>query len=59
LPELTLKDGQLAEAKEHPELAKFMSEKVSPQMAELFGKKPFDPASGEGFGCAGCHKLNK
>jgi hypothetical protein len=58
LPELHMKDGQLAEAAEHPELAKLMSEKVSPQMAEIFGKKPFDPATGEGFGCAGCHKMN-
>ena len=35
----------------------FMSQKVSPQMAEIFGKKPFDPATGEGFGCNGCHKI--
>lgn len=58
LPELHMKDGKLVEASEHPEMAKFMGEKVSPQMAELFGKKPFDPATGEGFGCTGCHKVN-
>ena len=38
--------------------AKFMGEKVSPQMAALFGKKPYDPATNEGFGCGGCHKIN-
>jgi hypothetical protein len=58
LPELHMKDGKLVEASEHPEMAKFMGEKVSPQMAEIFGKKPFDPATGEGFGCNGCHKIN-
>ena len=57
LPELHMKDGQLAEAKEHPDMAKFMGEKVGPQMAEIFGKKPYDPATGEGFGCGGCHKI--
>jgi hypothetical protein len=59
LPELHMKDGQLAEAKEHPEMAKFMGEKVSPQMAEIFGKKPYDPATKEGFGCGGCHKISE
>jgi hypothetical protein len=57
LPELHVKDGKLVEADEHPELAKFMGEKVSPQMAEIFGKKPYDPQTKEGFGCAGCHKM--
>lgn len=57
LPELHMKDGKLVEAAEHPEMAKFMSEKVSPQMAALFGKKPYDPATNEGFGCGGCHKI--
>lgn len=58
LPELTFKDGQIVEAAEHPELATFMKEKVTPTMAELFGKKPYDPATHEGFGCNGCHKIN-
>ena len=58
LPELHVKDGKMVEAEEHPELAKFMSEKVSPQMAEIFGKKPYDPQTKEGFGCAGCHKMD-
>jgi hypothetical protein len=58
LPELHMKDGKLVEATEEPEMAKFMGEKVSPQMAEIFGKKPYDPATHEGFGCTGCHKVN-
>lgn len=58
LPELHVKDGKLVEAAEHPEIAKFMGEKVSPAMAELFGKPHYDPATGKGFGCGGCHKMN-
>ncbi len=58
LPELHVKDGKLVEAAEHPEMAKFMGEKVSPTMADLFGKPHYDPATGQGFGCAGCHKMN-
>ncbi|HKY36429.1 MAG TPA: hypothetical protein VJN18_10845 [Polyangiaceae bacterium] len=58
LPELTMKDGKLTAADTKPDMVKFMSEKVSPQMAEIFGKKPFDPATGEGFGCKGCHNVN-
>ncbi|HEY6079038.1 MAG TPA: hypothetical protein VIW29_09560 [Polyangiaceae bacterium] len=57
LPELHFKDGKITEAAEHPELAKFMHDKVVPQMAEIFGQKPYDPATGEGFGCKGCHKI--
>lgn len=57
LPELHFKDGKLTEALEHPELAQFMHDKVVPQMAEIFGKKPYDPATNEGFGCKGCHKI--
>jgi hypothetical protein len=58
LPELHVKDGKLVEAAEHPEMAKFMGEKVSPAMADLFGKPHYDPATGKGFGCGGCHKMN-
>ena len=57
--ELHMKDGKLVEAEKDPKMAEFMGTKVSPQMAEIFGKKPFDPATGEGFGCGGCHKINK
>lgn len=58
LPELHVKDGKLKEAEEHPEIATFMHEKVVPEMAALFGKPPYDPATNTGFGCGGCHKVN-
>jgi len=58
LPELHVKGETLLEAAEHPEMAKFMGEKVSPAMADLFGKPHFDPATHQGFGCNGCHKIN-
>jgi hypothetical protein len=58
LPELHFKAGKLAEADTEPDMVKFMHDKVSPQMADIFGKKPYDPATKEGFGCNGCHKIN-
>jgi hypothetical protein len=58
LPELNFKDGKFKEAEEHPELAQFMHDKVVPQMAALFGKPVYDPATQQGFGCGGCHKIN-
>lgn len=58
LPELHIKDKQVVEAADHAELAKFMGEKVTPEMAALFGKPHYDPATGQGFGCGGCHKIN-
>lgn len=57
LPTLHVKGGKMAEAEEHPEMAKFMHDSVTPAMAQLFGKKPYDPATKEGFGCGGCHKV--
>jgi hypothetical protein len=59
LPKLTLSNGgfeKLAKAK--PEMMKFMSEKVVPTMADALGEKPYDPATKQGFGCAGCHTVN-
>jgi len=58
LPELHMKAGKLAEADTNPDMVKFMHEKVAPQMADIFGKKPYDPATNQGFGCGGCHKMN-
>lgn len=57
LPKLTLKNGELTAFEEHPEVAKFMAEKVAPEMAAILGEKPFDPATKQGFGCAGCHGI--
>jgi hypothetical protein len=58
LPELHFKAGKLTEADTNPDIVKFMHEKVAPGMADIFGKKPYDPATKEGFGCNGCHKVN-
>ena len=57
LPKLKLKDGNLTAFAEKPEIAKFMHEKVVPAMATLFGEQPYDPKTKQGFGCAGCHKI--
>jgi len=37
--------------------AKFMQDKIVPTMREFLGRKPFDPATGEGFGCFSCHTM--
>ena len=44
-----------------PKFAKFMGEKVKPQMAALLGMPEFDPkAPKEGaFGCPACHVIEK
>lgn len=40
--------------------AKFMGEEFTPQMAQLFGKTPFNPQTKTGdFGCIACHTLQK
>jgi hypothetical protein len=59
LPKLTLKDGKLTAFAEKPEVEKFMAEKVVPEMASTLGKSPFNPATGQGFGCMGCHPVEK
>ena len=57
LPTLTIKDGKLAAPPEKSALVKFMVETVTPQMAQVLGKPPYDPATGTGFGCIGCHVM--
>lgn len=39
----------------NPRLYQFMAETVTPTMATQLGVQPYDPATGEGFGCFGCH----
>lgn len=41
-------------AKEDP-TALFMRDQVVPQMRELLDADPFNPETGEGFGCFSCH----
>lgn len=58
LPKLTLSNGGFEKlSKKHPEMMKFMAEKVTPAMAGMMGEKPFDPATHQGFGCGGCHEV--
>jgi hypothetical protein len=42
-----------------PEIAKFMMSKVVPDMAAMLGEQPFDPKTGQGFGCHDCHTAGK
>jgi cytochrome c553 len=59
LPKLKMKGDKLTAFEEHPEAAKFMAEKVVPEMAAALGMQPYDPATQQGFGCAGCHAIEK
>jgi len=37
------------------DIVDFMYNEVTPAMVEHLSANPFDPATGEGFGCFGCH----
>jgi hypothetical protein len=39
--------------------AEFMAQKVMAPMSKLLGYKGFDPKTGKGFGCFGCHGVKK
>ncbi|MBK6922847.1 MAG: hypothetical protein IPH07_36000 [Deltaproteobacteria bacterium] len=57
LPKIKLSDGGYEQlVKEKPELMEFMG-KVAPAMAKAMAEPPFDPATGQGFGCGGCHTV--
>jgi hypothetical protein len=43
------------EMDEHPEVTKFMMERVVPEMAKLMGEEPYNPETHDGFGCFACH----
>jgi hypothetical protein len=36
-------------------MLEFMAKQVVPTMAQLLGEQPYDPKTGKGFGCLGCH----
>lgn len=55
LPKLTLKGGEFDVPEDEKPIVEFMKTEVVPKMAALFGQEPFDPATGKGFGCGGCH----
>jgi len=42
-------------AMENAKIVKFMLHRVNPAMASLIGEQSFDPATGQGFNCWGCH----
>jgi hypothetical protein len=57
LPKLTMKGGKITAFAEKPAIAKWMNDKVVPEMAAAMGQKPYDAATKTGFGCAGCHAV--
>ncbi|HEY4159251.1 MAG TPA: hypothetical protein VGM29_14180 [Polyangiaceae bacterium] len=58
LPKLTFAGGKMTAFKDKPEVAKFMMDKVEPEMASIFGKPVFDMKTKQGFGCNGCHTVD-
>lgn len=40
----------------NPDFAGFMSSEVTPRMVQILGAQPYDSATGQGFGCFGCHQ---
>jgi len=58
LPKLVLSNGGYEKlVAEQPEIMKFMGEQVVPAMVKAMAETPFDPATGQGFGCNGCHTV--
>jgi cytochrome c553 len=59
VPKLDAKNMFEKHKKKTPEELEWMMKTVSPQMADLLGLPHFDPATGKGFGCGGCHFFAK
>ena len=59
LPHLTMRKGKLTAFAEKPAVSRFMAEVVTPKMAAAMGRPLYDPATLLGFGCAGCHAVDK
>ena len=57
LPKLDHKDGFKAH-KGKQKVLDFMF-KMTPELAGILQLPPFDPATGQGFGCGGCHVMKK
>ena len=55
LPKLSVADRFKKHMDKTPELTRFMMEKVVPDSAALVGQQPYDPKTGQGFGCMKCH----
>ena len=56
LPKLPPNGDFAALMEKKPKVMEFMMQKVVPEMAGTIGMQPFDPKTGEGFGCYGCHQ---
>ena len=59
LPKLSPADMFKKHMTAKPEMTKFMMQKVVPEMAATLGAKAYDPKTHEGFGCGGCHVIEK
>lgn len=59
LPVLDPKDGFAVHKTKSPAMLTFMMEKVVPEMAKILNEPIYDPATHQGFGCAGCHEFKK
>jgi hypothetical protein len=59
LPPLSVEGGFKKHKDETPEITEFMMTRVVPEMAQLLGTTPYDPKTQKGFGCFGCHTMEK
>ena len=48
-------DEQHQMVRDHPQMVRFMFNRVVPTMQQLLGAPDFDEATGEGFSCYHCH----
>lgn len=55
LPKLPAHGAFQALKETNGKMVEFMAMQVVPKMASLLGEEPFDPATGNGFGCYDCH----
>lgn len=55
LPQLPAPGSPQWEQMSHSPGYAFMHDVVTPTMATLIGEEPFNPATGQGFGCFDCH----
>ncbi len=59
-PELPVLDFEALKAgKQDPKMAKFMEDKVKPEMAKILGLEAWDEKHMGGFGCHGCHTIKE
>jgi hypothetical protein len=59
LPKLSPQDGFKKHMDKDPKITQFMMSKVLPEMAQLLNTQPYDPKTHLGFGCFGCHAIDK